>query len=61
MGETEASKDADLLKAMASNLSYDHYSESVIKHRLYEIAMRIETGFYNKTDGNFAMINNLYT
>lgn len=40
-------EDAHFLKAMASILSYSG-NEAITKHRLYEIAMRIETGFYEQ-------------
>jgi hypothetical protein len=39
--------DANMLRLTAENLSYNG-EEAMVKHRLVEIAMRIDTGFYNK-------------
>lgn len=42
-------KDAAYLRLYASNLSYNNETlEAATKHRLLEIAMRIETGYYNE-------------
>lgn len=41
--------DSKFLKDKASNLSYNKSAgEAVLKHKLHEIAMRIETGFYEQ-------------
>jgi hypothetical protein len=42
----DAHVDAGYLRAIASALSYNDRGEAVRKHRLNEIAMRIETGGY---------------
>lgn len=39
--------DAEYLKTLARDLSYNG-PDAVKKHKLFEIAMRIETGFYNE-------------
>lgn len=50
MNKREAIEDAKTLRLHAAGLTYnDSQAEAVAKHRLHEIAMRIETGFYGKT------------
>lgn len=44
-------EDATTLRYIASELSYNESeSEAQIKHKLYEIATRIETDFYSKKE-----------
>lgn len=43
-------EDARELRMLAAALSYNSVpSEAVVKHRLHEIAMRIESGYYSST------------
>jgi hypothetical protein len=44
--------DAKFLRYFAASLTYnDTKAEGEAKHRLHEIAMRIETGYYAKAEG----------
>lgn len=46
---THEREDAKLLRCHAAGLTYnDTKAEGEAKHRLYEIAMRIETGYYSR-------------
>lgn len=50
MSEREQARrtDAETLRCVAADLTYsDSVLEAKRKHRLYEIAMRIETGYYD--------------
>lgn len=51
MNQTRVKEEAERLRNIARNLSYSEVeSESIIKFVLNEVAMRLETGWYEKSD-----------
>lgn len=52
MNQTRVKEEAERLRNIARNLSYSEVeSESIIKFVLNEVAMRLETGWYERDSG----------